>query len=153
MGLHSFFSELKDNILGTYNLDRKAEKEFQRMRRLDKKGGFFNKIRAKRIENQLQLKYQLKIPCSATIGENFQIRHPQGIRIGRTAIIGNNCKVFPYVIAMAAVKGDHELKGQRRHPKIGDDCMLGSRATVIGAITIGDDVTIGACALVTKDVP
>lgn len=26
-------------------------------------------------------------------------------------------------------------------------------ATVIGPVTIGDDVTIGACAIVTKDVP
>lgn len=153
MNIKLFLVRLKDELFCTYNIDRKAESEFQRMRKLLKKGGRFNSLRAKRIENKLQLKYQLKVPCSAVIGDNFQIRHPQGIRIGRTCIIGDNCKVFPYFIAMAAVKGDNDRIGQRRHPKIGNDCMLGSRATVIGPITIGDDVTIGACAVVTKDIP
>lgn len=153
MNIKSFFVKLKDEIFDTYNIDKKAEGDYLKMRKLLKKGGRFNALRAKRIENKLQLKYQLKVPCSAVIGENFQIRHPQGIRIGRTCVIGDNCKVFPYFIAMAAVKGDNDREGQRRHPKIGNDCMLGSRATVIGPITIGDDVTIGACAVVTKDVP
>jgi serine acetyltransferase len=31
--------------------------------------------------------------------------------------------------------------------------MLCSKATIIGPVTIGDDVIIGACAIVTKDVP
>jgi serine O-acetyltransferase len=56
---------------------------------------------------------------------------------------------------MAAVKNDRELivNHIRRHAKIGNDCLLGAKATVIGPVTIGDDVIIGACAIVTKDVP
>lgn len=153
MSIHSYLSRLKDNILCTYNIDRKAQSEFDKMRRLIKKGGRLNMLRAKRLENKLQLKYQLKISCFAIIGDNFQIRHPQGIRIGKTSVIGSNCRVYPYFIAMAAVKNDDNLVGQRRHPKIGNDCILGSRASVIGPVTIGDDVIIGACAIVTKDVP
>lgn len=143
------------DLLLISNLDRKAEREYHKMRRLNDKDGFINKYRARRIENQLRLKYGLSIPCSAKIGENFQIRHPNGIGIGRTAEIGDNCKVYPYFTAMAALKGDEERVTNhiRRHPKIGNDCILGSKASVIGAITIGDDVTIGACAIVTKDVP
>ena len=143
------------DLLLISNLDRKAEREFQKMRRINERGGFLNKYRAMRIENKLKLKYGLCIYCSVKIGENFQIRHPFGIRIGRTAEIGDNCKVYPYFCAMAAIKGDSELNKHhiRRHPKIGNDCILGSKATVIGPITIGDDVTIGACAIVTKDVP
>lgn len=143
------------DILCISNYDRKAERKFWKMRRLYKKGGFINKWRAKRMENKLQEKFQLKIPNSVIIGDNFQIRHPTGIRIGRTAEVGDNCKVYPYFVAMAALKGDSErYKGHiRRHPKIGNDCILGSKATLIGPITIGDDVTIGACAIVTKDVP
>ena len=143
------------DLLLISNLDRKAEREFCKMRRLHEKGGFINKYRALRIENQLKLKYGLCIYCSAKIGDNFQIRHPFGIRIGRTAKIGDNCKVYSYFHAMAALKGDDDRYEAhvRRHPKIGDDCILGSKATVIGPITIGDDVTIGACAIVTKDVP
>ncbi len=143
------------DLLLISNLDRKAEREFRKMRCLSDKGGFINKYRARRIENQLQLKYGLKVPCSVKVGENFQIRHPQGIRIGKTAEVGDNCKVYPYFVAMAAVKGDDQKNANnvRRHPKIGNDCILGSKATIIGPVTIGDNVTIGACAIVTKDVP
>ncbi len=137
------------------SIDRNAESEFWKMRRLYARGGLINRYRAKRIEKQLQLKYVLTIPCSAIIGDNFRIRHPQGIIIGRTTEIGNDCKVYPYFVAMAALKGDDYRFSNhiRRHPKIGNDCILGAKATVIGPITIGDDVTIGACAIVTKDVP
>lgn len=143
------------DLLLISNLDRKAEREVRKMRRLYEKGGLINTYRSRRIENKLQLRYCLKMPCSAIIGKNFQIRHPQGIRIGRTAEIGDNCKVYPFFCAVAALKGDEErvVNHIRRHPKIGNDCILGLKATVIGPITIGDDVTIGACAIVTKDVP
>lgn len=143
------------DLLCISNYDRKVERKFWKMRRLYEKGGFINRKRALRLENKLQEKYQLKISRRAKIGKNFQIRHPMGIRIGPTAEIGDNCKVYPFFVAMAAVKNDRELivNHIRRHPKIGNDCMLCSKATVIGPITIGDDVTIGACAIVTKDVP
>lgn len=145
---------VKDLLLIS-NLDRRAEREVRKMRRLYEKGGFINKYRSRRIENKLRIKYGLIFPCSAKIGNNFQIRHPEGVGIGRTTEIGDNCKVYPYFCAIAAVKGDSELYKNhiRRHPKIGNDCILGSHATIIGRITIGDDVIIGACAVVTKDVP
>lgn len=78
-----------------------------------------------------------------------------GVRIGKTAVVGDNCKVYPFFVAMAAITSDHDRiqKRIRWHAKIGNDCLLGSKATVIGPVTIGDDVTIGACAVVTKDVP
>ena len=153
-----FFRKIKVwvmDLLVISNLDRKAEREVRKMRRLYEKGGLINRYRSRRMENKLRIRYGLILPCSAKIGKNFQIRHPEGIAIGRTAEIGDNCKVYPYFIAMAALKGDEErvAKHIRRHPKIGNDCVLGSKATVIGPITIGDDVTIGACAIVTKDVP
>ena len=143
------------DVLCISNYDRKVERKFWKMRRLYEKGGFINRKRALRLENKLQEKYQLKISRTAKIGDNFQIRHPMGIRIGRTAEIGDNCKVYPFFVAMAALKGDSERNRNhiRRHPKIGNDCLLCSKATVIGPVTIGDDVTIGACAIVTKDVP
>ncbi len=145
---------LKDQLLIS-NLDRKAEREVRKMRRLYEKGGRINKYRSKRIENQLRIKYGLILPCTAKIGKNFQIRHPQGVGIGATAEIGDNCKVYPYFEVMASIKGDNErnLNHIPRHAKIGNDCILGSHACVIGHVVIGDDVTIAACAIVTKDVP
>lgn len=154
----SFLKDIKlwlTDMLCISNYDRKVERKFWKMRRLYEKGGYINRKRALRLENKLQEKYQLRISRKAKIGDNFQIRHPMGIHIGKTAEIGDNCKVYPFFDAMAAVKGDRELIRNhiRRHPKIGNDCLLGSKASVIGSVTIGDDVTIGACAIVTKDVP
>lgn len=143
------------DLLCISNYDRKAERKFWKMRRLYEKDGYFNRKRAKRMENKLLEKFQLCIPCTVKIGKNFEIRHPMSICIGRTTEIGDNCKVYPYFVSIAALKGDSErFKNQiRRHAKIGNDCILGARATVIGPIIIGDDVTIGACSIVTKDVP
>ncbi len=129
-----------------------ANSKYMLMRRLSV-GGKFQHILARYIENRLSIDYQLAISCDAKIGEHFKIVDPQEIRIGRTTEIGNNCEVYPGFSAISAIKGDEGRRGQRRHPKIGNNCILGSNATVIGAITIGDDVTIFPCAIVSKDIP
>lgn len=145
---------LKD-ILDISNFDRMVERKFWKMRHLYEKGGFINRKRALRMENMLEEKYHMRICCTAKIGENFEIRHPMGIYIGKTTEIGSGCKVYPFFVSIASIKDDKELirNHVRRHPKFGDDCLLGSKATVVGPIIIGDDVTIGAGAIVTKDVP
>ena len=38
-------------------------------------------------------------------------------------------------------------------PKIGDNCILTCGAKIIGGITIGNNVLIGAGAVVTNDIP
>lgn len=38
-------------------------------------------------------------------------------------------------------------------PKIGKNCYIGAKATIIGDITIGDNCKIGAGAVVISDVP
>ena len=38
-------------------------------------------------------------------------------------------------------------------PTVGDRAFLGAGCKLIGAITIGDDVTIGPNAVVTQDIP
>ncbi len=151
MEIKTFLKEL----LGIYNIDKRANRLFHKKCRLYQRGGLINRYRVIRIENYLEEKYGLKIPSTVSIGKNFHIHHPYGIRIGMTAIIGNNCHVYPRFAVVAAVKGDEAriLNHERRHAKIGDDCILGHSAILIGPIEIGDDVTIGACAIVTKNVP
>ena len=39
------------------------------------------------------------------------------------------------------------------YPTIGDRCFIAAGAKIIGSITIGNDVVIGANAVVTKDIP
>ena len=39
------------------------------------------------------------------------------------------------------------------YPTIGNRCFIAAGAKIIGNVTIGDDVVVGANAVVTKDIP
>jgi acetyltransferase-like isoleucine patch superfamily enzyme len=49
----------------------------------------------------------------------------------------------------------HEFEGMKRTApvRIGDDVWIGSRATILKGVTIGDGAVIGAGAVITRDVP
>ena len=59
--------------------------------------------------------------------------------------IGEKCKIYQDV----TIGFDHDLKA----PVIGDNVEVCCGAKVIGGITVGDNVLIGANAVVVKDVP
>jgi len=84
----------------------------------------------------------------ATIGKGFFIDHATGVVIGETTIIGENVSIFQGV----TLGGVSANKG-KRHPTIGNNVTVGAGAIVLGDITIGDCVKIGAGSVVTKDVP
>jgi galactoside O-acetyltransferase len=47
-----------------------------------------------------------------------------------------------------------EYRNVKRSPiKIGDFCIVGANSVVLPGITIGDGVTIGACSVITRDLP
>ncbi len=98
-------------------------------------------------------RYGCEIYPQATIGKGFYMPHCVGIVIGNTTIIGENCVVFPNVVfgARYSPKGDNPQG--RRHAKVGNNCVFGANSTIFGDITIGNNVTVGAGAVVTKDVP
>ena len=142
-------------LLGVYNYDRMVEKKVKKCLRLYQKGGWINQLRANRLYLKIRRNYNVCIYPTVKVGKNFYLAHGHDVTIGRTTIIGDNCKVYPYFYVMAAVKGDDERfkGGQRRHAVIGNDCICGAKSTIIGPVTIGDDVTIGAGAIITKDIP
>lgn len=84
----------------------------------------------------------------ATIGERFFIDHATGVVIGETAIIGNDVTLYQGVTL-----GGVSFEKGKRHPTVGDRVVIGANATVLGNITIGHDVRVGAGSVVTKDVP
>lgn len=138
------------NILGIGNYDRIAEARIRKMYALYAKGGKWNKFMALHLCNKIRDKYGIYVYPTTIVGINLYIAHCVGIVIGKTAEIGDNCRIFPNVhIASKAVKGG----GSRRHAKIGNNCALCINSTILGPVTIGDNVIIGANALVTKDVP
>lgn len=67
-----------------------------------------------------------------------------GIFISRYAKIGEGCCIYQNVTI-----GEMD----RKAPVIGDGCLIGAGAILIGDITIGNRVKIGAGAVVCTDVP
>ncbi|MDE6960008.1 MAG: serine acetyltransferase [Lachnospiraceae bacterium] len=68
----------------------------------------------------------------------------QGIFISRYASVGEGCRIYQNVTI-----GEVD----RRAPVVGDHCLIGAGAVLIGDIHIGDRVKIGAGAVVHTDVP
>lgn len=67
-----------------------------------------------------------------------------GIYISRYASIGRGCRIYQNV-TIGEVNG--------RAPQIGDNCLIGANAVLVGDIRIDSGARIGAGATVSFDVP
>jgi serine O-acetyltransferase len=90
----------------------------------------------------------IEIHPGAKIGKGLFIDHGMGVVIGETAEIGDNVTLYHGV----TLGGTGKDKG-KRHPTIGNDVIIGSGAKILGPITIGNRVKVGANSVVLKDVP
>jgi serine O-acetyltransferase len=91
----------------------------------------------------------IEIHPAAEIGKNLFVDHGNGVVIGQTAIIGDDCTIYQGVTLGGKGNG---LAGEKRHPTLGDNVVIGAYAQVLGPITIGNYARIGANAVVTKNV-
>lgn len=66
-----------------------------------------------------------------------------GIFISRYAVIGKNCWIYQNVTIGEV---------NRKAPVIGDGCIIGAGAVIVGDIRIGSNVKIGAGAVVSTDI-
>lgn len=89
----------------------------------------------------------VEIHPAAKIGKGLFIDHGMGIVIGETAEIGDDCTIYHNV----TLGGTGHDKG-KRHPTLGNNVLVSTGAKVLGPINIGDNVRIGANAVVLKDV-
>ena len=71
------------------------------------------------------------------------IRHIGPILVNRNAKIGKNCTLH---INTAIVASGDEGKA----PIIGDNCVLSIGSTILGDVVLGNNVTVGAGAVVNK---
>lgn len=85
----------------------------------------------------------------AVIGKGLIVRHPAGIVIGGGVVIGDDC-----ILAQGVTIGQSTVKldATNKYPKLGNRISIGSNAILIGDISIGDDVTIGAMTFVKKSI-
>ena len=90
----------------------------------------------------------IDIHPGATLGRRLFIDHGAGVVIGETAEIGDDVTLYHGV----TLGGTTWNKG-KRHPTLGNGVVIGAGAKVLGAISLGDQVRVGANSVVVKDVP
>lgn len=92
----------------------------------------------------------------ARIEEGFMIDHGTGVVIGETCEIGKNVRIYQGVTLGAKSfpldENGNPIKGIKRHPKIEDDVIIYSGATILGDITIGKGSVIGGNVWLTESV-
>ena len=81
----------------------------------------------------------IEIHPAARIGRRVFIDHGMGVVIGETAEVGDDCTIYL-------------TSGEKRHPTIGNNVILGAGAKVLGSFTVGDNAIIGSNAVVLKEV-
>lgn len=84
----------------------------------------------------------------ASIGKRLCIEHFGCIVIHGETIIGDDC-----VIRQGVTIGNRNLEYPYDAPIMGNRVNIGAGAKILGKLTIGDDVTIGANAVVLDNVP
>lgn len=84
-----------------------------------------------------------------TIGPGFRIYHVGNYtHVGPNVKIGKNCTMVSGVVF-----GNKTEDEDDRPVMVGDNCYFGLDCKILGPVKIGNNVTIGANAIITKDVP
>ncbi len=102
---------------------------------------------AKLFQGLIFLFYNSFVPYTCSIGDGSKLGYKGiGVVIHKRAVIGKNC-----IIGTNVTIGGKS--GYEQVPVIGDNCYIGSGAKVLGPIKIGNNVVIGANAVMLKDAP
>lgn len=95
--------------------------------------------------------YGASIPLEVDIPRTTVFPHGiHGVFISKSATIGARVTIYQQVTIGSNQKEGHKMFGA---PKVGDDCLIGVGAKIIGNITIGSNVNFGSNVSVARDVP
>lgn len=86
---------------------------------------------------------------SCYMGKGISLIHSVGIVIADKTIINDNCEIFGQVI-LGGRGGNHHSDGA---PEIGSNTVLCIGAKILGPVSVGDNVTVAAGAVVLSSVP
>lgn len=97
------------------------------------------------------LRYKIKLGFDIppnVFGPGLCIVHTGPIIIRGWAKVGKNCRIYP----MTNIGNDGMADGAEQMTEIGDNCFISTGVKIIGKVKICDHVTLGAGAVVVKDI-
>lgn len=100
------------------------------------------------LNGLVKILWGIELPRAAQIGPGLYIGHFGGITLSPRTVMGRNCNLSQSITVGFGGQGEHAGV-----PVIGDDVYIAPGARVFGRIRIGDNVKIGANAVVHRDVP
>ena len=83
-------------------------------------------------------------PGAVFAGEPSLPHGLHGVFVSRYAVVGRGCRIYQNVTI-------GEVDGQA--PVLGDGCLIGAGAVLVGGIRVGNRVRVGAGAVVCTDIP
>lgn len=95
--------------------------------------------------------YDIHPTCEIERNLNLDRYFPQGIHVGAHTILTSRVTILSHKLIPRKSLGRYD--GEKVHTHIGEWCVIGIGATIMGGVTIGDQVVVGSGAVVTKDVP
>jgi serine O-acetyltransferase len=100
------------------------------------------------LQSQASRTFAVDIHPAARFGQGIMIDHATGFVVGETAVVGNNCS-FLHAVTL----GGSGKESGNRHPKIGENVLVGAGAKILGNISVGEGSRIAAGSVVLRDVP
>jgi len=100
------------------------------------------------LQSQSSRMFGVDIHPAARFGKGIMLDHATGLVVGETAVVGDNCS-FLHAVTLG---GSGKETGDR-HPKIGNNVMIGAGAKVLGNIRVGNCSRVAAGSVVLADVP
>lgn len=101
--------------------------------------GALQQLRVRRLGRMLGF----SIPANV-FGAGLSLAHAGTVVVNEHARIGENCRVHVCVNIGASVTDGSKA------PRIGNDCYIGPGVKIFGSVAIGDNVGIGANAVVNR---
>lgn len=143
--MYSYGWKNKLILILTLNYDVLIWKYIKNLRKSEyylNNGNILGYIFYERMKNRVGRYLGFSIPPN-TFGKGLKIYHQGSIVVNPNARVGEFCKIH----------GDVCIGNNGRDdlcPKIGNNVDIGMKACIIGGITIGDDIVIGANSFVNK---
>jgi len=95
--------------------------------------------------------YDIHPSCELERRLNLDRYFKRGIHVGAHSILTSGVTILSH--RLIPRPSQNRYVGEPLHTHIGSWCVIGIGATIRAGVTIGDNVVVGAGAVVTRDVP